>query len=30
MIQVRISSDALDDLRDGFQFYEQQELGMGD
>jgi len=30
MIQVRISSDALDDLEDGFQFYELQEPGLGD
>ena len=30
MIQVRISSDALDDLEDGFQFYEFQEPGLGD
>jgi len=29
MIQVRISSDALDDLKDGFQFYELQEPGLG-
>lgn len=30
MIQVRISSDALDDLNDGFRFYEAQEPGLGD
>ena len=30
MIQVRISSDALADLEDGFQFYELQEPGLGD
>jgi hypothetical protein len=30
MIQVRISSDALEDLEDGFQFYELQEPGLGD
>lgn len=30
MIQVRISSDALDDLAEGFRFYERQEPGMGD
>lgn len=30
MIQVRISSDALDDLEGGFQFYELQEPGLGD
>ncbi len=29
MIQVRISGDALDDLRDGFRFYEVQEPGLG-
>lgn len=30
MIQVRISSDALNDLNDGFHFYELQEGGLGD
>jgi len=30
MILVRISSDALDDLNDGFRFYEAQEPGLGD
>jgi plasmid stabilization system protein ParE len=30
MIHVRISSDALDDLGDGFRFYEAQEKGLGD
>lgn len=30
MIEVRISSDALNDLRDGFHFYELQEVGLGD
>jgi len=30
MIQVRISGDALDDLNDGFRFYEAQEPGLGD
>lgn len=30
MIQVNISSDALDDLNDGFRFYEVQERGLGD
>jgi hypothetical protein len=30
MIQVSISSDALDDLNDGFRFYEVQERGLGD
>lgn len=30
MIQVRISSDALDDLREGFLFYEAQEPGLGE
>ena len=30
MIQVRIAGDALQDLEDGFQFYEAQERGLGD
>jgi hypothetical protein len=30
MIQVRISEDALQDLNDGFLFYEAQEAGLGD
>jgi plasmid stabilization system protein ParE len=30
MITVRISDDALDDLQDGFWFYEAQEAGVGD
>jgi plasmid stabilization system protein ParE len=30
MILVRISSDALDDLEEGFRFYELQEPGLGD
>ena len=30
MIQIRISGDALDDLNDGFRFYEAQEVGLGD
>jgi len=30
MIQVRISNDALEDLEDGFRFYELQETGLGD
>jgi plasmid stabilization system protein ParE len=30
MILVRISSDALDDLNDGFRFYEAQEPGLGE
>ena len=30
MIKVRISGDALNDLADGFWFYEVQELGLGD
>lgn len=30
MIQVSISSDALDDLNDGFRFCEVQERGLGD
>ena len=30
MIRVRISEDALQDLNDGFVFYEAQEAGLGD
>jgi plasmid stabilization system protein ParE len=30
MITVRISDEALDDLQDGFWFYEAQEVGVGD
>ena len=30
MIQVRISEDALQDLNDGFLFYEAQAAGLGD
>lgn len=30
MIQIRISEDALQDLNDGFLFYEAQERGLGD
>ena len=30
MIAVRISEDALDDLHDGYLFYEAQEAGLGD
>ncbi len=30
MIQVRISEDALQDLRDGYLFYEAQESGLGE
>jgi plasmid stabilization system protein ParE len=30
MIRVRISSDALEDLNDGFLFYEFQDRGLGD
>ena len=30
MIKVRISDEALDDLDDGFWFYEAQEAGVGD
>ena len=30
MIRVRISEDALQDLNDGFLFYEAQETGLGD
>ena len=30
MIRVQISGDALDDLTEGFWFYEAQESGLGD
>ena len=30
MVEVRISEDALEDLQDGFWFYEAQEGGIGD
>jgi plasmid stabilization system protein ParE len=30
MIRIRISDDALEDLADGFWFYESQEVGLGD
>lgn len=30
MTEVRISDDALDDLDEGFWFYETQEPGLGD
>ena len=30
MIRVRISDDALQDLDDGFWFYEAQEAGLGE
>ena len=30
MINIRISVEALDDLDDGFWFYEAQEPGLGD
>lgn len=30
MIRIRISNEALDDLDDGFWFYEAQDPGMGD
>jgi plasmid stabilization system protein ParE len=30
MIKVRISEDALQDLNDGFLFYEAQATGLGD
>jgi hypothetical protein len=29
MIRIRISSEALDDLDDGFWFYEAQDVGLG-
>ena len=30
MFEIRISEDALEDLQDGFWFYEAQEPGVGD
>ena len=30
MIRVQISEDALQDLNDGFLFYEAQKTGLGD
>lgn len=30
MIRIRISNEALEDLADGFWFYETQEAGLGD
>ena len=30
MITIRIADEALDDLEDGFWFYETQESGVGD
>jgi hypothetical protein len=30
VIQISISEDALEDLENGFQFYERQESGLGD
>jgi plasmid stabilization system protein ParE len=30
MIRVRISSDAIEDLNQGFSFYEFQDIGLGD
>ncbi|MGZ0656505.1 type II toxin-antitoxin system RelE/ParE family toxin [Coraliomargarita sp. W4R53] len=30
MKNIRISSDALSDLNEGFLFYEQQDTGLGD
>ena len=30
MKKIRISSDALSDLNEGFLFYEQQDPGLGD
>lgn len=30
MKKIRISSDALSDLNEGFLFYEQQDAGLGD
>jgi hypothetical protein len=30
MNQIKISSDALEDLNKGFLFYERQSLGLGD
>ena len=30
MIRIRISEDALQDLNDGFLFYDAQQVGLGD
>ena len=30
MIQIRISSDAVGDLAEGFRFYDVQERGLGE
>lgn len=30
MIRIKISEDALQDLRDGYLFYEAQQSGLGD
>ena len=30
MIRISISEEALDDLEEGFEFYEAQEHGLGD
>lgn len=30
MKKIRISTDAVSDLNEGFRFYEQQEQGLGD
>lgn len=30
MIHIRISEDALEDLKEGFLFYEAQQAGLGD
>jgi plasmid stabilization system protein ParE len=30
MIRIQISGDALDDLHEGFRFYDAQEPGLGD
>ena len=30
MTRIRISEDAIQDLRDGYVFYEAQETGLGD
>jgi plasmid stabilization system protein ParE len=30
MIKITISEDAFNDLHDGFDFYEDQEVGLGD
>ena len=30
MIKIQISSDGLEDLKEGFLFYEAQEVGLGE